>query len=307
MTQSHNKPLLIELIRLMRPRQWTKNILLFAGIVFSHQFTDPKMLAVSTMAFAICCCLSAAVYIINDLMDREADKLHPVKRNRPLAAGTVSTFSAIVLAVFLVLAGLLSAFSLPNGFSLQNPFGQTALCYFAITCLYSLWIKRVAMADIILLALGFVLRAMAGVFVLRGLQPDIPITPWFILCVFFLALFVVTCKRRNELLSMHDEAASHRRVLEDYTPDILNLLIAVCTACTLLAYALYLTTEIDKGSIDIRMAATFPFVLYGIFRYIHLVYKKSEGGEPETLILKDKPLLLNTMIWLVLVVLLYKN
>lgn len=294
------------LIISMRPRQWVKNLLVFAGLLFSHHYGDFRMLMASVWAFVVFCMLSGSAYILNDWVDREADRLHPRKSKRPLAAGKIHPALALAFAFLLACVGLALAFALPTGFRHDSPFGMTALTYFLATLLYSFLFKDIAIVDIILLALGFVLRAIGGVVVLRGMGSEVPMTPWFIICVLFLSLFIATCKRRHELVSLRENAAEHRKSLEDYTVGFLDQLIAVSTSAAVISYALYLTTGLSDDGADLKMISTFPFVLFGIFRYLFLVYKCERGGEPETLVLKDKPLLLNTLLWLGAMVFLHR-
>lgn len=297
----------LDYLRLMRPKQWLKNGLLFAGVFFSQQFTDPRMLAVSAAAFVLFCLLSSAVYIVNDWRDREADRLHPRKRERPLAAGRIAPGRALALALALAALALAGAFSLPRGPRWDNPFAWTAVLYLLSTLAYTFHFKRVAVVDVLLLALGFVMRAVAGVLVLRALDPGIAMTAWFVICVFFLALFIVVCKRRHELISMEEEAAAHREVLAEYNAALLDQLISVSSSATVISYALYLTANTPPDQIDWAMLLTLPLVLFGILRYIYLVYRRREGGEPESLILRDKPLLFNTLVWLVVMVIAHRS
>lgn len=287
------------LISLMRPKQWLKNFLLFAGIVFSQNYDKWDMLLRAFAGFAAFCIVSGAIYIFNDLVDAEADRLHPRKKNRPLAARLIKRRIAFFWAIVLSCAGI------GGSYLLSVPFGITASSYYILTLLYSHVFKHVAIVDVILLAGGFVLRAIAGVVAIRYTGgPEVPMTPWFVICVFFLALFVAICKRRHELMALED-AAEHRRVLDEYSPAFLDQMISVSTAATVISYALYLVAgPHGGGSLDsiqgLRMISTLPFVIYGVFRYLYLVYKMGEGGEPENLILKDKPFLLNLILWLVL-------
>ncbi|MBN1867669.1 decaprenyl-phosphate phosphoribosyltransferase [Candidatus Sumerlaeota bacterium] len=299
------------LVRSMRPVQWTKNLLVFAGLLFSANYGNPGLALRAVAGFALFCLVSGTIYIFNDLVDLEADRVHPRKRSRPLAAGLVSPRLALASAV------VIAAASLTASFALSAPFGQTILAYFLVTILYSHAFKHVAILDVILLALGFVLRAIAGVVVIRVEGgPLVPMTPWFVVCVFFAALFIAICKRRQELTSIND-AVNHRRVLEEYSEAFLDQMISVATGTTVLSYAMWLIAGMhgDAGTgaaglaasnANLTMISTLPFVIYGIFRYLYLVYQKSEGGEPERLILKDKPLLLTVVAWLVIVVWLQK-
>jgi 4-hydroxybenzoate polyprenyltransferase len=293
----------LQYIRAMRPHQWIKNLLLFAGILFSRHFTEWNLLLRAFAGFGLFCLLAGAVYILNDLRDIENDRLHPRKKLRPIAAGLIVPRRALMFAL------LAAAYGLVLSFLLSPAFGWTALLYFVITILYSEFFKRVVVLDTILVAAGFVLRAVAGVFVIRIWDgPYIPMTPWFVICVFFLALFIAVCKRRHELLNVQN-APNHRQVLDQYTPAFLDQMIAVSTSAAIFSYTLYLISAYggDSDERSLRMTLTLPFVIYGIFRYLYLVYRCDEGGEPETLVLKDKPLLLNTLLWLVLLMVLHED
>ncbi len=300
--ESATRPgLFFALLRSMRPQQWIKNLLLFAGIIFSRNLADGEMRLRALAGFALFCLISGCIYIINDLADIESDRLHPTKKNRPLAAGILDPRTALIFAVFAVSSAL--GFS----FLLSVKFGLTALAYFIITVLYSHIFKHVVFIDVILLSLGFVLRAIAGVMVISTGETPVPMTPWFIMCVLFLALFISICKRRHELLSL-DEASSHRRMLADLNPDLLNQMISISAAATIITYALYLVAETSpngNGPHGLKMISSLPFVIYGIFRYLYLVFKCQDGGEPDKLIVRDKPLLLNTLLWLLIMIFLY--
>lgn len=289
---------LMQILLSMRPKQWTKNGLLFAGVLFSYHLDDLLLLAHAAGGFACFCVISGAIYLINDICDLEKDRLHPKKKQRPLPAGRLSPTTAATAAVLALIVGLAGAFWL------NLPFGLVALTYAVLTCGYSFWFKNVAIIDVILLAMGFVLRAIGGVFVIRVPEgPEIALTPWFVVCVGFLALFIAICKRRHELLFVKD-STEHRKVLEEYTPEFLNQMISVSTSATIFAYTLYLITVfgVDSDRDGLKMLMTLPLVVFGVFRYLYLVYRRSEGGAPESTILRDKPLLLNTLVWIILVV-----
>ena len=201
---------------------------------------------------------------------------------------------------------IISIGALVASYFLSPDFFYAAFAYYTLTLLYSYVFKHIAIVDVILLAAGFVLRAIAGVLVIREVKPGLPLTPWFVVCVLFLSLFVAICKRRHELMYVED-AANHRKVLDEYSPAFLDQMISVSTSGTIISYALYLIAGphggVSVGAIpDLRMISTLPFVIYGVFRYLYLVYKRGEGGDPENLILKDKPFLANVVVWLILMV-----
>ncbi|HBF33481.1 TPA: decaprenyl-phosphate phosphoribosyltransferase [Candidatus Sumerlaeota bacterium] len=293
---------LYQLLRSLRPHQWTKNILLFAGLIFSMHFDMPGLFLRALEGFALFCMISGSIYVFNDLKDLEQDREHPRKKYRPLASGKVTPHQAIILASVLSTVGLVASFSL------SVPFGYVTLTYFIITILYSQYFKYVVIVDILALALGFVLRAVAGVLVIRISEgPIIPMTPWFVICVFFLALFIAMCKRRHELLFIQ-KAELHRRVLAEYSQSFLDQMIAICTSGAIFSYVLYLLAISNhNGEQDLKMLLTLPFVLYGIFRYLYLVYRCEAGGEPDKEVLRDKPLLINTVLWLALSLALLKS
>lgn len=276
------------LILELRPKQWTKNLLLFAGVLFTERLNDPVSVWRAVAAFAIFCALSGVVYIINDLMDLQSDREHPQKRHRPLASGQLPVSVAIIASAILAPAALVAAFLL--GVS----FGLWALGYFVLLTLYSVHLKHVVILDIMLVAMGFVIRANAGIEVLRGMDGEIKVTPWFTVCTLFLSLFLAICKRRNELVLLTSNASRHRRVLEDYSESFLDQMMAVATTGTIMTYALWSVLGQFPG-----MIYTLPFVLFGIFRYLYLVYKRDEGGAPEIVLLTDRPLQINIVCWLV--------
>lgn len=271
----------------LRPRQWTKNVIVFAALVFSGQLLDPAQSGKAALAFALFCLLSGSGYLLNDLLDREQDRLHPLKAKRPLASGALPPSTAWV--VFFVLAGG----SLVAAFLLSAPFGLTALAYFLLQVAYSLWLKRIVILDVFAIAAGFVLRAVAGAEVIA-----VEISSWLLVCTMLLALFLGLCKRRHELVLLEEEAGGHRTSLASYSPHLLDQMIGVATASTVVAYAFYTMSEetVAKFQTD-ALKYTIPFVLYGIFRYLYLVHQKEEGGNPETTLLTDRPLLLNLFLY----------
>ncbi len=286
---------ILALIQELRPKQWTKNLLLLAGLIFSRHALEADRVLRATTAFVLFCCLSGVVYLINDLLDLDADRQHPLKRKRPLASGRIPVSSAIVTAVVLAVLGLAGAFAL------NVRFGTLGLIYLATMLAYSTRLKHVVILDILIVALGFVMRAVGGIWAIEYPGERIVITPWFVTCVLFLALFIAICKRRHELLLLTDSAMNHRPVLEDYSQQLLDQMVSVATAATVLSYALYVTLGVrpEAARHHEYMVFTVPFVIYGIFRYLYLVYKREEGGAPEALLLQDPPLLVNVVLWLV--------
>jgi 4-hydroxybenzoate polyprenyltransferase len=278
----------------MRPRQWTKNLLLFAGIIFSENLHNAEMLRNAVWGFISFCLLAGAIYIFNDLHDINEDLQHPRKRLRPIASGAIRPAIALVWGIIISILGLLLAFSITRNF------GIAAVSYFVLLGLYSFALKHVVIIDIMVIALGFVIRAIAGVEAIKLPGVDVPVTPWFIACTLFLALFLAISKRRHELILLSERASNHRPVLEEYSPAFLDQMVAIVTSGTVISYALWTTVGFHKRN----MVYTLPFVLYGIFRYLYIVYQKREGGSPESELLRDIPLLVNIFLWLVTVLIL---
>ena len=271
----------------LRPRQWTKNLLVFAGLIFSQGLNDPALVARSVFAFVIFCLLSGSVYLINDVMDAERDRAHPQKRFRPVASGRLPTGVALVGAIVLLVGSSVAALYV------SRPFGATAVAYAALQIAYSMGLKHVVILDSLIIAGGFVLRALAGVLVL-----GIELSHWLLLCTILLALFLTFGKRRHELIALEAGAADHRPILSEYSPQLLDQMIAVVTASTLMAYALYtMAPETQARLGTTRLPLTIPFVLYGMFRYLYLVHRKDAGGSPEDVLLRDRPLIFSILLW----------
>jgi len=276
----------------LRPRQWVKNLFVFAGLVFSQRlFTASLWPALA--AFAIFCALSGAIYLLNDVADRDKDRLHPRKRERPIASGLLAVPVALGGALALVVAGLVAAFALSPRFAV------VALAYVGLLSLYSVSLKHVVIVDVLTVAIGFVLRAVGG-----ALAIDVDISGWLLICTILIALFLALGKRRHEYLTLEGEAARHRPILAEYSAALLDQMIAVVTASTVTAYALYTMSPETVAKFHTHLLpATLPFVLYGIFRYLYLLYRRQLGGNPSELFLNDRALLLNTIGWIVAVLL----
>ena len=270
------------LLKAMRPKQWTKNLVIFAGIIFSRNIFVDGYLLKTIYAFIAFCALSGSIYIINDLMDIEKDRAHPEKRNRPLASGQLSVSTAVVSVILTTAASLFGAFWLDTGF------GIVALAYFLLVLSYSLKLKNIVILDVLAIALGFILRAVAGAVVIA-----VDISPWLLVCTFLLALFLALNKRRHELVLLSDNAQTHRKILGEYEPAMLDQMLSVVTSSTVMAYSLYTFTSGHSP----YLMATIPFVVYGIFRYQYLVFRKDIGGSPETALIKDAPMLINVLLW----------
>ena len=276
----------------MRPRQWVKNFFVFAGLVFSQRlFTGAAWTAVA--AFAIFCALSGAIYLLNDVADRERDRLDPRKRVRPIAAGQLPVGVAVAAAAALIVAGLVSSAWLPR------PFLITALAYVVLLVAYSAWLKHVVIVDVIVVAGGFVLRAVAGAVVI-----EVEMSGWLVICTILSALFLALGKRRYEYLVLEGDAARHRPIIAEYSPALLDQMIAVFTASTVTTYALYTMSPETVAKFHTHLLpATLPFVLYGIFRYLYLLYRRQLGGNPSELLVSDRALLINTIGWICAVLL----
>ena len=283
----------VNLLLSLRPSQWTKNLIIFAALGFGERLLDPRAVGYSVGAFAIFCVLSGVVYLINDVADREADRLHPDKMHRPIASGALPARTAVATAVVLA-AGALGA-----AFWLRPLFGVLASAYVLLLAMYSGPLKHVVIIDVLTIAIGFVLRAAAGAVVI-----DVPISPWLYVLTILLALFLVLSKRRHEIVLLADRATGHRKILGEYSPYLLDQMIAVVTASTLVAYAIYTVSPdtIEKFQTNL-LGLTLPFPLYGIFRYLYLVHQKSGGGNPSDTLLTDRPLLVCVALWAIAVVL----
>lgn len=270
------------LLKTMRPKQWTKNMVIFAGIIFAQKIFMETYVLKTVFAFAIFCVLSGSVYIINDIIDIEKDRAHPHKRYRPLAFGQLNASLAAGFAVFTALA------SLSGAFWLNLNFGLSAVAYLALTTAYSFKLKNVVIVDVLTIAIGFVFRAVAGAAAIA-----VNISPWLLVCTFLLALFLALTKRRHELLLLENNAFLHRKILDEYKPEMLEQMISVVTSSTVMAYSLYTFTS---GHSEYLMG-TIPFVIYGVFRYMYLVHQKNIGGSPESALFKDLPMALNIILW----------
>jgi 4-hydroxybenzoate polyprenyltransferase len=280
------------LFRSLRPRQWTKNVFVFAGLVFSERLLDPRSLALALGAFAVFCVLSSVIYLINDIADRDADRLHPVKSRRPIASGALPVRTAAAAAAILGAGGLAGAFAIGPAF------GGVAATYVVLLSVYSTWLKHVVILDALTLAMGFVLRVIGG-----AVAISVPFSHWLLLLMLLLAMFIALSKRRAELVMLAESATGHRRSLAEYSPYLLDQMISVVTASTLLGYAFYTISSetVAKFGTD-HLLYTVPFPLYGIFRYLYLVHQKEGGGDPSELMVTDGPLLACGALWAVSVI-----
>ncbi|OGP51548.1 MAG: hypothetical protein A2Y79_08535 [Deltaproteobacteria bacterium RBG_13_43_22] len=283
--------LLKDLFLTLRPKQWIKNGALFAPLLFSQNLLNRPLFIKTLEAFILFCLLAGSVYIINDLRDLKEDRLHPVKRNRTMASGRVSPLLAGIIAVIALAVGLI------GGWGISLPFFETLAAYFLLQMAYTFFLKHQVILDIFSIAAGFVLRVVAG-----GLAIGVHISPWLFICTTLLSLFLALAKRRHELVFLKEDAANHREILKEYSPYLLDQMMGVVTATTLMSYALYTISEETIAKFHTaNLIFTIPFVLYGIFRYLYLVHQKVEGGRPEEILLTDRPLLLTVLGWTITV------
>ncbi|HEX7076891.1 MAG TPA: decaprenyl-phosphate phosphoribosyltransferase [Candidatus Eisenbacteria bacterium] len=284
-----------EIVRSMRIYQWTKNLVLFAGLVFTLKVLDPAFAIPTIAGFLVFSLAVSGVYLWNDVIDVERDRLHPQKRERPVASGRLPAPTAALAGAILLAAGL------GGCFALGPRFGIAAVAYVALTLAYSAFVKNVVLLDVVFIAAGFVIRAAAGVQLLRdraGSAAAIELSPWLLVCAFFLALFLAIGKRRHELSVLEAEAARHRAALGNYTMRLLDQLVAVVTGATVIAYAVYTIAPETLAKFHGRpLYLTIPFVLYGIFRYLYLMYAEEKGGNPSEHLLTDRATLINVLLW----------
>jgi len=281
---------LLGLIKSMRPRQWAKNVFVFVALFFDRKLTDPESVLRTLAAFVLLCLMSSAVYLMNDLADIENDRQHPTKKNRPLAAGQLSPAVAAIAAVILAVS------SLAAGFALSTGLGWILLLYLLIQISYTFWLKRVVLVDVLIVAAGFILRIAAGVAVIEVER----FSPWLYVFGGFLALFMVLGKRRHELVLLGEHAGDHRAILKEYNLDLVDRLLGLVTTAAVIAYTLY--TFLAEGlPTNHVMMLTIPFVLYAVFRYMYLIHVRHEGGAPEDIFLRDRPMQFSMFLWAIVV------
>lgn len=274
----------------MRPQQWIKNLFIFAALVFSGHLYSSADLTRTIAGFALFSIAASGVYLFNDITDLGRDRLHPVKSRRPLPSGRLRVPTAWTAS------GVLAAGSLAGAWLLEPAFAGILLTYVALNVLYSLVLKNVVILDVMTIAAGFVLRVLAGAAII-----SVPTSEWLIICTVLLSLFLGFSKRRHELTMLDASADNHREVLQHYSPYFLDQMIGIVTASTVMSYILYTISEDTIAKFGTKnLIYTVPFVLYGIFRYLYLVHKRDEGGDPTRLALTDRPLLLNTILWICL-------
>jgi 4-hydroxybenzoate polyprenyltransferase len=284
-------------LALLRPKQWIKNVVVLAGVVFAERLADPDSVLRAIAAFGAFCLVSSGTYVFNDLLDAERDRLHPEKRTRPIAAGTVSKPAAAVLFVLLWGAGVAA------GYLLGPRFGTACVSYVALNLLYTMWLKHQVIIDVMGISVGFMIRAIGGVEVLRDVDPSIALSPWLLLCTFFLALVMGFGKRRSELGLLDREASNHRAALGDYSIELLDSVIPMVSTAAVLAYSIYTIwpETVSKLGTD-NLVYTVPFVVYGFFRYLFLIRERGLGGNPSEILFRDAALAASVVAWMVAIV-----
>ncbi len=273
----------------LRPQEWTKNLLVFTGLIFSRSLTDTHNIWISFLGFWVFCCASSGIYLFNDLCDIKEDREHPVKRHRPLASGVLGVNPARFVMLLLFAVAAFGALSLSYGFA-------AIIGIYLLTCLaYSFRLKDIVILDVILIASGFVLRAISGAVII-----GVEVSEWLVLCTSMVALLVGFGKRRHELVLLEAAAENHRRSLSDYSLAFLDSIMNICAGAAVLTYALYTRADETVQRVGSNaMLLTIPFVVYGVFRYLYLIHKREAGGDPVQLLFRDRPTLLNLLLWIV--------
>lgn len=275
------------LIRLLRPKQWTKNLLLFAALLFSFEEIRTETILATLLGFILFSLVAGCVYILNDFVDRDRDRQHPVKKYRPMASGQVNPSHALLFGIILLILSVGTAF-------MMNPlFGVLCIVYFLLNVSYSFVLKHLVILDMMTIAAGFVLRAIAG-----GVLIHVPFTPWFLICTMLLSLFLAIGKRRNELTLLEGNTGSHRKVLDNYSITLLDQFNTIVTTATIISYSLFTFTS-DR---TIHLMWTIPLVIYGMFRYLYLIHMKNQGGSPDRVLFEDKPILITVMLYVISVI-----
>jgi 4-hydroxybenzoate polyprenyltransferase len=281
------RSLAFSLLLSLRPAQWTKNLLVFAGLLFGRRLFDFPSDVDAVSAFAVFCALSGAVYLVNDVADRDSDRQHPLKAQRPIASGALPVPVALGVALALAAIALVAAYAIGPAFAI------VAATYLALQITYSFALKHVVIIDVLTIAIGFVLRAVGG-----AVAVQVEIGHWLLVCTILLALFIALAKRRHEIVLLADGAVSHRPSLGEYTPYLLDQMIGVVTASTLVSYVFYTISPETQAKFGTTwLGLTIPFPLYGIFRYLYLVHQRDGGGSPADMLLTDRPLLACVALW----------
>ncbi|KHD38108.1 phosphoribose diphosphate:decaprenyl-phosphate phosphoribosyltransferase [Clostridium acetobutylicum] len=281
------------MIALMRPKQWTKNVFVFAAIIFSRRFTNTNLLLNNLIIFFVFCFTSSSVYIFNDIIDADKDRQHPDKKNRPIASGKVTKAQGIILDIVILLS--LSIIT----YRIDIKILAVILIYVVMNIFYSFKLKNVVIIDVMIITAGFVLRVESG-----SIISKVELSPWLILCTILLSLFLALNKRKGEIVALKEKSTTTRKILKEYSIDLIDKMLTIVTPSILIAYCLYSFSSVQGKS----MMITIPFVLYGIFRYQYLMEKENAGAKPEDVFIKDKPFLINVICWCItaIVVLYFK-
>lgn len=285
--------MILSLVKLARPHQWLKNGVVFAALIFAGELANRTKVETAILAALAFCMISSAVYVINDIVDRDKDRSHPLKKERPIASGRISVATGIVFAVLLLAIGLIGAWTVSRALVL------VCCGYLVLNILYSFWLKHMVILDVMAIAFGFILRAYAG-----AVAIDVPASNWLMINTLMLALFLGFGKRRHELVLLEGSATDHRKSLSKYSPYLLDQLIGVVTASVVVVYMLYtFSPEVSEKLGTGNLFITIPFVIYGVFRYLYLIHKEERGGSPTRVLISDRPLLITVVLWLATVVL----
>lgn len=275
------------ILKLMRPKQWLKNVFVLAALVFSGKFENGHILLLNLYVFILFSLISSAVYILNDLVDVEKDKQHPQKKFRPIASGKVSKSQALAFELIIVCIVLFTSYSISLKLLV------VLLTYYIMNILYSFKLKNVVIVDVMIITFGFVLRVISG-----SIVTNVQLSPWLILCTILISLFLALNKRRSEIVTLKDKRGSHRKILEEYSVELIDSMLTIVTPSILITYCLYTFSSTQSRT----MMITIPFVLYGIFRYQYLVSKKNVGGKPEDVFQNDMPFLIDIVLWAVIII-----
>ncbi|NFA62181.1 decaprenyl-phosphate phosphoribosyltransferase [Clostridium sporogenes] len=276
------------IIALMRPKQWIKNFFVFAAVIFSGNLMNEGILKNNIITFILFCLTSSTIYILNDIVDIEKDRKHPEKKNRPLPSGRVSKSTAIIMNIVMLFIVLFCSYKF-----VDYKVMYIYLMYIVINILYCFKLKNVVILDVMVITFGFVLRVESG-----SLATKVSVSPWLFLCTILLSLFLALNKRKSEIITLKDKSGSHRKILEEYSIELIDNMLTIVTPSILISYCLYTFSSVQSK----RMMYTIPFVLYGIFRYQYLMTNHNLGGKPEAVFGKDKPFLVNMVLWVISVV-----
>jgi 4-hydroxybenzoate polyprenyltransferase len=286
-TKTNSSDVLVHLT-ILRPYQWVKNLLVFSGLIFSTSLFKNDDILVSLVVFVLFCFASSGIYILNDLCDIQSDRMHPVKMHRPIAAGLVSKGSAVTMLIILLLSAIIFSYFTDKSFF------SIILVYIGLNIAYSFGLKKVVILDAFIVAIGFLLRAFAGCVVIH-----VDVTPWLFICTLSLALIVSFGKRRNEMNILKNDAKDHRETLQFYNIQLLDIVLTICSAMAIGTYSLYtMANETVTRFGSQRLIMTTPFVMYGVFRYLYLIYTQNKGGDPTKLLVRDIPTIVNGILWM---------